>query len=356
MIHGKIWNSVRTLFLGLTCICGWIGPATAQTGPFGSGWVLEPDASSFNFQSVKNQTKVESSSFATFSGSIDPSGVATIRFLLDSVDTKVDLRNVRMRFLMFETFQYPEAVVSAVIDPGALADLAQVRRKTISLPYTLTLHGVTKAFEASVVVTQLADDMVAVSTGAPIVVATEDFNLTPGVKKLEEAANVVIIPSATVTFDFVFRKSADGVVPTAPAAPENPSSVALETAGNFDLAACKGRFEILSRSGHIYFRTASAMLDSKSAPLLDSMVDIIERCPGLLIEISGHTDSDGSNATNQRLSDARAASVARYFQAKGIDKSRFVTIGYGETRPVAPNDTSENKARNRRIEFAVVGG
>lgn len=356
MMYGTTLGLFRTLFISLVFMCNWVGLAAGQTGPFGFGWVLEPDASTFSFQSVKNQTKVESSSFATFSGSIDPSGVTTIRFLLDSVDTKVDLRNVRMRFLMFETFQFPEAVVSAVIDPGALADLAQVRRKTISLPYTLTLHGVTKAFEANVVVTQLADDMVAVSTGTPIVVATDDFNLTPGVKKLEEAANVVIIPSATVTFDFVFRKSADGVVPTAPAAPEQPSSAALETAGNFDLEACKGRFEILSRSGNIYFRTASAQLDSKSAPLLDSMVDIIERCPGLLIEISGHTDSDGSDATNQRLSDARAASVARYFQSKGIDKIRFVTVGYGEARPVAPNDTSENKARNRRIEFAVVGG
>ncbi|MCB2136505.1 MAG: OmpA family protein [Rhodobacteraceae bacterium] len=347
---------LKAALLFIAAMLGCAAPATAQDGPFGNGWILERDASSMSFQSVKNQTKVESSSFATFSGAIDPSGVATIRFLLDSVDTKVDLRNVRMRFLFFETFQYPEAVITAAIDPAALSDLAQIRRKTIALPYTLSLHGVTKAFEAQVAVTQLADDMVAVSSTTPISVATEDFNLTEGVKKLEEAASVAIIPSATVAFDFVFRRNDSGAQPAAPALPEQPASAALEVAGDFDLEACKGRFEILSRSGNIYFRTASAQLDSKSTPLLDSIVDIIERCPGLLIEVSGHTDSDGSDQTNQRLSEARANSVADYFQSKGIDRNRFLAIGYGETRPVAPNDTAENKSRNRRIEFAVAGG
>ena len=81
-------------------------PATAQTSLFEGGWTLQP-SSRLNFQSVKKLTVVESSSFATLVGEIDSNGVATVRVLLDSVDTKIDLRNVRMRFLFFETFKFP---------------------------------------------------------------------------------------------------------------------------------------------------------------------------------------------------------------------------------------------------------
>lgn len=346
----------RTLWVALVATLGFGNPALAQDDPFASGWTLQPEASSLRFQSVKNETKVESSQFATYTGEIAADGTATVKIMLDSVDTKVDLRNVRMRFLFFETFQYPQAVISAKVDPAAFADLAQVRRKTITLPYTLDLHGVTKAFEADVVVTYLSDDLVAISSGAPIAVAAEDFNLTAGVEKLQEAANVRIIPSATVSFDFMFARNGGAAAPPAPVEAVAPATAALEAEGNFDAEACKGRFEILSRSGNIYFRSGSALLDGKSAPLLDSLADIVTRCPGMVIEVSGHTDSDGSDVANQRLSEQRAGAVAQYLTGKGIDAARFTVAGRGESQPVAANDTAANKAKNRRIEFQVVNG
>ncbi|MES2666182.1 MAG: OmpA family protein [Pseudomonadota bacterium] len=351
----------RTLWAALVLVATALGfgqIAVAQDSPFASGWTLQPAASSLRFQSVKNEVKVESSQFATYSGEIAADGTATVKILLDSVDTKVDLRNVRMRFLFFETFQYPQAVITARLDPAAFADLAQVRRKTVTLPYTLDLHGVTKAFEADVVVTYLSDDLVAISSGAPIAVAAEDFNLTAGVEKLQEAANVRIIPSATVSFDFMFARNggAAAAPATTPVEAAAPATAALEAEGNFDAEACKGRFEILSRSGNIYFRSGSAQLDGKSAPLLDSLADIVTRCPGMVIEVSGHTDSDGSDVANQRLSEQRAGAVAQYLTAKGIDAARFTVVGRGESQPVAANDTAANKARNRRIEFQVVNG
>jgi len=329
--------------------------AKAQADPFADGWSLKAETSNLSFQSVKNETKVETSGFATFSGMIAPDGATEIKILLDSVDTKIDLRNVRMRFLFFETFQFPEAVISAQLDRAALADLPTIRRKTVELAYSLSLHGVTKEFVAPVVVTLLTDDLVSVATSTPISVPAADFNLSDGVQKLEDAAGVNIIPSATVSFDFMFARNGSAGAPKV-AAVETvaPASAALETEGDFDLAACKGRFEILSRTGNIYFRPGSSRLDQKSTPLLNSLADIVSRCPGMVIEVGGHTDSDGSETSNQRLSEARAGSVTQFLLSKGISGDVIQTVGYGETKPVASNATRDGKLKNRRIEFAVV--
>lgn len=340
--------------LGCVAIGAAVNTGFAQQASFAPGWTLQPDASSLRFQSVKNEVTVESSQFASYAGDITEDGTATVRILLDSVDTKIDLRNVRMRFLFFETFQFPEAKITATLDPAAFADLAAVRRKTMMLPYTLDLHGVSKSSEAEVVVTFLSEDLVAVSTGAPIVVAAADFNLTAGVEKLEEAANVKIIPSGTVSFDFMFARNGARALP--PPEPLTPTQVALEPEGDLDAVACKGRFEILSRTGSVYFPSGSAKMDEKSEALLDSLADIVVRCPGMKIEISGHTDSDGPEEANMQLSERRAVSVAQYLQDKGIDGARFTVIGRGESQPLLPNTSAKNKWKNRRIEFTVVDG
>jgi OOP family OmpA-OmpF porin len=330
-------------------------PALAQN-PLEPGWTLQNSASSLRFQSVKKQTVVESSSFATFSGRIEPDGAATITVALDSVDTKIDLRNVRMRFLFFETFTFPQATITTRIDPAAIADLATRRRITLTQPFVFDLHGITKEYTAEIAVTLISDDLVSVASVAPVSIAVADHNLTTGIQKLQEAAKVDIIPSGSVTFDFLFARDADGgATEVAVAQPEEPQSAALEAAGDFDPEACKGRFEILSATGNIFFTPASARLDAKSNALLDQLYDIVSRCPGMVIEIGGHTDSDGSDATNQALSERRALAVQSYLENKGVPRDRLVVHGYGEAVPFVPNDSAENKARNRRIEFKVLG-
>ncbi len=351
-------------------------PLSAQDASFAPGWQIDAQSSQLRFQSVKNVTKVESSTFAAFSGGLAADGTLSLHVFLDSVDTKIDLRNVRMRFLLFETFRFPEAVITAKINAADLADLPTLRRKTIHLVYTLDLHGVKKELETDVAVTMVQDDTVVVSSTVPVVIATDDFGLADGVQKLQEAANVVIIPSGTVSFDLTLKRNGGAVTPAAPApaeaapvpdapvvaatpeapAPETatPAVVAQEPAGDLDLEACKGRFEILSRSGNINFHSGSARLQADSAPLLDSVADIIARCPGLKIEVSGHTDADGSPAANQYLSQQRAKAVVRYLVKKGLTADRFTATGYGEDKPIFDNDTPEHKTRNRRIEFALV--
>lgn len=343
----------RVFLVALALAVGLPASVNAQADPFSGGWSLQPEASSLEFQSVKKQTVVESSSFATLTGSIDENGLATMSVLLDSVDTKVDLRNVRMRFLFFETFKFPEATITTQINPADLADLPQTRRKQIPLTYSMDLHGISKTFDTVATVTLITDDLVSIASRTPISVAVGDFDLTEGLGKLQEAANVEIVPSATVSFDFLFARGASqaAVEPEV----EKPASVALEVVGNFDQKACEGRFEILSRTGNIYFSSGSARLQTTSAPLLDSLADIIARCPDLNIEVGGHTDSDGSNAQNERLSLSRAASVVEYLLAKGLSADMLQSKGYGENNPIAGNDTREGKAKNRRIEFKVLG-
>jgi len=336
-------------------------PIAAQNAPFDPGWTLDPGASALRVQSVKNGATVEVSQFATFTGSIAPDGSAELRIALDSVDTGIDLRNVRMRFLFFETFIHPEAVVTLRIDPTMVVDLVERRRMTVALPFTLSLHGVTRDLEAPVSVTLIAENLVAVASDGPILIPAADYDLTQGIAKLEEAANVTIVPSGSVTFDFVFTRNPGPAAPdpSPDSAPETASlvsaSAALEPEGNLDDEACRGRFEILSAAGNITFRSGSATLDAASAPLLETLLDIVSRCPGMVIEIGGHTDSDGSDEANLRLSDRRASAVAAWLIAQGADPVRLVTRGYGESMPRFPNDSAENRARNRRIEFRVVG-
>ena len=110
--------------------------------------------------------------------------------------------------------------------------------------------------------------------------------------------------------------------------------------------------DALSRAA-IRFRTASADLSEDSAGLLDRLVVVTLRCQTAKIEIGGHTDSDGSPQANADLSRRRAEAVASYFVRAGISAEQFEPVGFGETKPVAPNDSAENKAKNRRIEFVV---
>jgi outer membrane protein OmpA-like peptidoglycan-associated protein len=317
-------------------------------------------ASALRFQSVKNETKVESSTFGTYTGTIDENGLATIRILMDSVDTKVDLRNVRMRFLLFETFQFPEAVITMQIDPAQLDDLQEVRRKVMNASYTIDLHGVSSEREAEIAVMLLDDNTVAVTSSTPISLPVVDFGLDGGVAKLEDAAKVEIIPSATVSFDFLFNR-ADSAASYETAATDMAvtagfETAAMETDDDFSLEGCKGRFEIMSRTDNIYFARGSSRLESRSAPLLDSIIKIVNRCPELTIRVDGHTDSDGSEDLNQVLSEARARSVRAYLVEAGADGGRVDAIGFGEAVPIVANDTADNKQRNRRIEFSVIDG
>jgi outer membrane protein OmpA-like peptidoglycan-associated protein len=118
--------------------------------------------------------------------------------------------------------------------------------------------------------------------------------------------------------------------------------------------ACQEKLKTAADEGTIHFERASADIVRTSYQTLDKLASIAKSCPGFRIEIEGHTDAEGTPERNQRLSNRRANSVMTYLVRAGVDALQLQPIGYGDTRPVAPNDTAENRARNRRIEFVVL--
>lgn len=116
-----------------------------------------------------------------------------------------------------------------------------------------------------------------------------------------------------------------------------------------DRAGCP---EIPDLSG-VNFEFNSAELNSSATAILNEGATIIENNPGIRVDIEGHTDSVGSDAYNQRLSERRAQSVQQYLEGRGIESSRMSASGQGESQPIDTNDTAEGRARNRRVELTA---
>jgi len=104
----------------------------------------------------------------------------------------------------------------------------------------------------------------------------------------------------------------------------------------------------------ITFDTAKATLRPASFPLLDDAVKVLTQYPTLRIRISGHTDNQGPKDVNQKLSEDRAAAVKTYLTGKGIQDSRIETRGVGPDEPLEDNKSEAGRAKNRRIEFAIL--
>lgn len=105
---------------------------------------------------------------------------------------------------------------------------------------------------------------------------------------------------------------------------------------------------------NVFFGTGSYELKSESFIELDVLLSYLQKNPRLKIEIQGHTDNVGSEASNLELSQERANSVAAYLITKGISSDRITPMGYGESQPISTNDTAEGRAQNRRTAFSIV--
>ncbi len=109
------------------------------------------------------------------------------------------------------------------------------------------------------------------------------------------------------------------------------------------------------RLDNVYFDTAKSTIKRESHEVLDEVAGILNKYDDLKIEIGGHTDYRGTEAYNEALSDARAKAVLDYLVSKhNFSRSRFSAKGYGESKPVATNETAAGMAKNRRVEFRVL--
>lgn len=104
---------------------------------------------------------------------------------------------------------------------------------------------------------------------------------------------------------------------------------------------------------YIEFDSSSSRLRSDSHKLLDAIADVLEADADAKIEIGGHTDSNGTETKNVRLSQRRAEAVKKYLAGKGIKSNRIKAVGYGSSLPIAADSTFDGQRQNRRIEFQV---
>lgn len=146
---------------------------------------------------------------------------------------------------------------------------------------------------------------------------------------------------------------APATAPKVAVAPPPPSPPPPPTPAN--LAVCQDNLTKIGSADPILFDRGSSVLSSASSGVLDRLASAVKQCPESRITIQGHADIEGTFAHNQRLSIRRAKAVADYLVKAGAGAAQLETEGYGARRPVAPNDTAKNKARNRRIDFIVRG-
>jgi outer membrane protein OmpA-like peptidoglycan-associated protein len=110
----------------------------------------------------------------------------------------------------------------------------------------------------------------------------------------------------------------------------------------------------LNMPGNITFPTDGADLNASFYEVLNSVSTVVNEFEQTVIEVAGHTDSTGSDAYNQQLSERRASSVAGYLRTRQVLGDRIITVGMGEGRPIATNDTPDGRQQNRRVELTLV--
>jgi outer membrane protein OmpA-like peptidoglycan-associated protein len=132
------------------------------------------------------------------------------------------------------------------------------------------------------------------------------------------------------------------------------SSVSSDSVYNIDipLEPIEANAKVILKN--VFFDTKKTELKPESISELDNVVRLMNENPNMKILISGFTDNVGTPADNLKLSNGRALSVVNYLVAKGVKKDRLSYKGFGETNPIAANDTEDGRAMNRRTELRVV--
>ena len=156
---------------------------------------------------------------------------------------------------------------------------------------------------------------------------------------LPMVAAPVVVPAAMGPGD----EDGDGVTDDKDACPGTPRGIAVDERGCWAM------------SNALLFAFDSAVIKKDFYPVLNETKVIFDKYPAMKVQIDGHADATGSDAYNQKLSERRANAVKNYLvKSVGIEASRLSAVGYGESKPAYPNDTKDNRAKNRRVEFTPV--
>ncbi len=123
---------------------------------------------------------------------------------------------------------------------------------------------------------------------------------------------------------------------------------------DFEDAARTDRGIMVTFDSDVLFPLNSSYLTDQAKREIDKLVSLLDDYPGASLIVDGHTDATGTETYNQWLSEKRAESVKKYAVDNGLPESRVTTNGYGQTKPIAPNNTTEGRQQNRRVEVTIV--
>lgn len=170
-----------------------------------SDWMFESENSSVSFVTIKKGNIAESHIFTDISGTIN-SETATIIIKPNSVDTLVPIRNERMREFLFETKIYPTIQITANVN-NILNNLTLGTSQSVSIPATLSMHGVTKSLSLDVRLSALNESQLIVSSTKSVLIRAADYNMLDGITKLSSLVNnLPIAESIPVNFSLSFTK------------------------------------------------------------------------------------------------------------------------------------------------------
>ncbi|SKA74514.1 Outer membrane protein OmpA [Thiothrix eikelboomii] len=167
-------------------------------------------------------------------------------------------------------------------------------------------------------------------------------------------AALTVTPTPTAEPAAPAPVSASTVTAASPTSPTTPAAVALTT----EQQSCQDQINTVMTGKEVLFETNQARIKQASLSLLNDIAKIVNQCKVVLadklIRVGGHTDNIGEDAYNQNLSQERADAVKAYLNQQGLDLGLLQGIGYGETQPLASNDTEQGRAQNRRISFDII--
>ncbi|MEM9705986.1 MAG: YceI family protein [Pseudomonadota bacterium] len=157
--------------------------------------------------SVKAGEVGESHFFRTVTGNVSPEGEVRLEIPLEAVETRVEIRNERMKSMFFDTQTYPKAILTATIPVDEYENLSVGERQPASIDGQLSLHGMLVDLSSEIFVSRLSDDKVVVETSEPVILDVVSFGLGDGLAALQEIAGLPSIsPAVPVSASIVFTQ------------------------------------------------------------------------------------------------------------------------------------------------------
>ncbi|GAB6192280.1 OmpA family protein [Desulfocastanea catecholica] len=235
----------------------------------------------------------------------------------------------------------PEAV-SGVPSSYAKASGDQVVFNKVPVAYSpAQYHTIFTAYGLEL--TPEAVNELSVSSYAKVVDDTIVFgkdSIAYGGEEWTEILSAYSLPVVAVAVPTIGDEDGDGVPDDRDACPGTPKGVVVDERGCW------------AAEDKLLFDFDKAVIKKDYYPVLDETKVIFDAYPEMTVQIDGHTDSVGTDAYNQKLSERRANAVMKYLVNEvGISADRLTAVGHGEAKPAYPNDTPENRAKNRRVEF-----